>query len=205
MKLKNSALYLIAASIIFTGIGVSSKENSVDEDTRNKSGDKVQQLSGKKKILVVYFSHTGNTREIAGQIHKLAGGDIIEIQPLNTYPDDYEALKKIAKNELNSGDKPALKNKINISSYDIIFIGYPIWWGTFPAPVKTLLSENDFTGKTIVPFNTHLGSGQGVSVKDIEKLCPNAALLEGLSIWGNDTKTAQNKVAQWLRKIGIIK
>jgi flavodoxin len=115
-----------------------------------------------KKILVAYFSHSGNTREIANQIHKSADGDIFEIQSVNPYPHDYDAVVEQAKQELKSGHKPALKTKMeNIKSYDLGFIGYPIWWGTFPAPVKTFLSEYDFSGKTIVPFCTHEGSGLG--------------------------------------------
>ena len=102
-----------------------------------------------RKILVAYFSRSGNTREIASQIHKNVGGDIFEVQAVKPYPSDYNALVKQARQELESGYKPALKTKIeNIKSYDLVFIGYPIWWSTFPAPVKTFLSENDLSGKT---------------------------------------------------------
>jgi len=84
--------------------------------------------TGGKKILIAYYSRTGNTREIANQIHKSVGGDIFEIQAVKLYPDDYEELKKQAKEELASEYKPALKTKIeNIRSYDLVFIGYPIW------------------------------------------------------------------------------
>ncbi len=160
----------------------------------------------RKKVLIAYYSRTGNTREIADQIHRSVGGDIFEIQAVKLYPDDYEDLKKVAKEELASEYKPALKTKIeNIRSYDLIFIGYPIWWGTFPAPVRTFLSEYDFSGKTVVPFCTHLGSGLGQSVTDISKLCPKSKISDGLAVWGKDAKTAQNEVAEWLRKIDIIK
>jgi len=158
------------------------------------------------KILVVYFSHSGNTREIANQIHKSAGGDIFEIQAINPYPHDYDAIVQQARQELDSGYKPAVKTKMeNIKSYDLVFIGYPIWWGTVPAPVRTFLSEYDFSGKTIVPFCTHEGSGLGRSATDISKLCPKSALLDGVAIRGRDVKTAQNKVSEWLRKITITK
>ena len=163
-------------------------------------------LSGTKKILVVYFSHSGNTREIANQIHKIAVGDIFEIQSVKPYPQDYDAVVEQAKQELNSGHKPALKTRIeNIKPYDLVFIGYPIWWGTFPAPVKTFLSEYDFSGRTIVPFCTHEGSGLGRSVTDISKLCPQSTLLDSVAIRGRDVKTTQNKVSEWLQKIKIIK
>ena len=163
-------------------------------------------LSGTKKILVVYFSHSGNTREIANQIHKSVGGDIFEIQAVKPYPDDYDAAVQQARQELDSGYKPALKIKFeDIKSYDLVFIGYPIWWGTFSAPVKTFLSEYDFSGKTILPFCTHEGSGLGRSVTDISKLCPKSTLLDGIAIRGSDVKTEQNKVSEWLRKIKITK
>ena len=164
------------------------------------------QVATNKKILVAYFSHSGNTREIANQIHKSAGGDIFEIQSVKPYPDDYDAVVQQARQELDSGYKSALKTKIeNIKSYDLVFIGYPVWWGTFPAPVKTFLSEYDFSGKTIIPFCTHEGSGLGRSAADISKLCPESSLLEGIAFRGRDVKTAQSKVSQWLQKIIITK
>ena len=153
-------------------------------------------------ILVAYFSHSGNTREIANQIHKIVGGDIFEIQSVKPYPHDYDAVVEQARQELDSGYKPALKTKIeNIKPYDLVFIGYPVWWGTFPAPVKTFLSEYDFSGKTIAPFCTHEGSSLGRSAADISKLCPKSALLNGVAIRGSVVKTAQNKVSEWLREI----
>jgi len=119
-------------------------------------------------IMVAYFSHSGNTREIANLIHKSVGGDIFEVQAQKPYPKEYDAVVKQARHELDSGYKPALKTKIkNIKAYDLIFIGYPSWWSTFPAPVKTFLSEYDLSGKTILPFCTHEGSGLGRSVTDI--------------------------------------
>ncbi len=163
-------------------------------------------LMNSKKILVAYFSHSGNTREIAGQIHKNAGGDIFEIKAVKPYPDDYDAVVKQAKQELASGYRPALKTTTeNIRSYDVVFIGYPNWCGTIPAPVATLLSEGDFSGKTIVPFCTHEGGGLGRSVSDISKLCPKSAIPEGIAIRGREVKTAQNEVSGWLRKIKIMK
>ena len=159
-----------------------------------------------KKILVAYFSHSGNTREIANQIHKSMSGDIFEIQAVKPYPHDYDAVVKQARQELDSGYKPALKTAIeNIKSYDLVFIGYPIWWGTIPAPVKTFLSEYDLSGKTIVPFCKYEGSSLGRSVTDISKLCPKSNLRDGVAILGRDVKTEQNTVPGWLEKIKIMK
>jgi flavodoxin len=157
---------------------------------------------GTKKILVVYFSHSGNTREIADQIHKIVGGDIFEIKSSVPYPDDYNACVKQARQELDSGYKPELKTKVdNIGSYDVIFIGYPNWWSTIPAPVKTFLSEYDLSGKAIAPFCTHGGGGLGHSVADISKLCPRSTMLDSFAVPGGRVKAAQNEVSEWLRKI----
>jgi len=168
--------------------------------------EKAKLISGNKKILIAYFSHSGNTREIADQIHKIVGGDIFEIKAVKQYPNDYDAVVEQARQELDSGYKPALKTKIkDIKSYDLVFIGYPTWWSTISAPVRVFLSEYDLSGKTIVPFCTHEGSGLGRSVTDISKLCPKSTLLDGVAIWGKDLKTAQIKVSEWLRKIKITK
>ena len=190
------AIPITAAFLVF--MGVSAQMNFAAEET--------MPLSETKKILIAYFSHSGNTREIANQIHKIVGGDIFEIQAAKPYPDDYDAVVKQARQELDSGYKPPLKTKIeNIKSYDLIFIGYPNWCGTFPAPVKTFLSECDFSGKTIAPFCTHGSGGLGRSVTDISKLCPKSTLLDSFAILGSDVKTAQNEVSEWLRKIKITK
>jgi flavodoxin len=158
-----------------------------------------------KKTLVAFFSHSGNTREIAEMIHDIAGGDIFEIKTVKTYPGDYDAVVAEAKQELKTGFKPELSVKIgDFSQYNTIFIGYPDWWGTFPAPVRTFLTEYDLSGKTVMPFCTHEGSGMGRSVADISKLCPKSILPEGIAIRGSDAKTAKNKVDEWLRKINVI-
>lgn len=160
----------------------------------------------REKVLIVYYSRSGNTREIANQIHRSVGGDIFEIQVVEPYPEDYEAVKERAMRELNSGFKPALKTKAgNIGSYNVIFVGTPIWWGTISAPVKSFLSAYNLSGKTIVPFITHQGSGLGQSVTDISKLCPSSTLLDGIAIWGRNVKTAQGEVSEWLQKIKIKK
>lgn len=196
MKKLSLALLITTAFLVFIGVPAQI----------NFAGEEAMTLSENKKILVTYFSHSGNTREIANQIHSIAGGDIFEIQNVELYPKDYDAVVKQAKQELDSGYKPELKTKIeNIKSYDLVFIGYPNWWGTFPAPVKTFLSEYDLSGKTIAPFCTHGGGGLGRSVTDISKLCPKSTLLDSFAILGSDVKTSQDKVSDWLRKIKITK
>ena len=162
--------------------------------------------SGGKKILIAYYSRTGNTREIAHQIQKIAGGDLFEILPVQPYPKDYDEAVAQAKREQQAGARPKLKTRVkNIESYPIFFVGYPNWWGTMPMPLFTFLSDYNFSGKTIVPFCTHEGSRLGESVEDIRELCPQSTILEGLAVRGGGVKKAQNEVSGWLRKIGMIK
>jgi flavodoxin len=157
-----------------------------------------------RRVLVAYFSHTGNTRELARQIHEAVGGDLFEIQPEKPYPDEYNAVVQQAKVELQSDYKPKLKTRVkNMESYDVVFIGSPNWWNTVAGPVRAFLSEYDMSGKTIVPFMTHGGNGLGRSVKDVSKLCPKSTVLEGLAILGTEVKTSQDQVADWLRKLKI--
>ncbi len=182
----------------------SSKEIS-PSNTDAASEEQAQPLSATDKILVAYFSRSGNTREIATQIHESVGGDIFEIVTVDPYASDYDAVVEQAKQELEKGYRPALKTKVkNIESYDVVFVGYPNWWGTIPMPVATFLSEYDFSGKTIVPFCTHEGSRLGQSVADITKLCPQSTILDGLAVRGRDVKNARNEVSGWLRELGMI-
>lgn len=201
-----SGKVLITYSVLGTGLlsltGCSSNEETKDASTEVTS--KELPLSETKKILVAYFSHSGNTREIANQIHESTGGDIFEIQTVDPYPGDYDKVVEIAKQEQKSAYRPALKTKVEtMDSYNTVFIGYPNWWGTIPMAVFTFLEGYDFSGKTIVPFCTHEGSLLGRSVTDIAKLCPQSTLLEGLAVRGKDVKKAQNKVSEWLREIGM--
>lgn len=162
--------------------------------------------AGTKKILVAYFSHSGNTKAVAEQICKATGGDIFRIEPVTAYPEEYNKLVDQAKKEVESSYKPAIKGKApNIGTYDIIFVGSPSWWSTIAPPVATFLSGSNLTGKTIIPFITHEGSRMGRSAADIKKLCPGSTVLEGLPIRGSHATDSQNEIKQWLQSIKIIK
>jgi flavodoxin len=157
--------------------------------------EQAQPLSATKKILVAYFSHSGNTRVIATQIHERVGGDIFEIVAVDPYPSDYDEVVEQARKELDKEYRPKLKTKVeNMELYEVVFVGYPDWWGTIPRPVAAFLSEYDFFGKTIVPFCTHEGSGLGRSVTDIKDLLPQSTILDGLAVRGRDVKNAHNEV-----------
>lgn len=167
---------------------------------------RAQVASNSKKKLVVYFSHSGNTREIAGQIRNAIGCDIIELQPEKSYPAEYNAVVDQAKKEINDGYKPVLKTKVdNMDSYDTIFVGSPCWWATIAPPVATFLSSYNFSGKTIVPFMTHEGSRMGHSVSDIKKLCSESTVMEGYPVRGGRVKEAKADIEKWLKEINVMK
>ena len=156
------------------------------------------------KALIVYFSHSGNTRALVRQIQEQAGGDIVELQPVEPYPSDYNAVVQQAKRELNSGFKPALRTSVNnLEGYDTIFAGSPNWCNTIAPPLQSFLSANNFSGKTVLPFVTHGGGGFGRSFADIAALCPGATVLEGLALYGGPTKATRNEISAWLTKLGI--
>ena len=151
--------------------------------------------SSSRKVLTIYYSYSGNTRKIANEIQRVVGGDIVEIQPLDPYPDNYNAVVEQAKRELRSGFKPKLKTIAeNLAPYDKVFVGSPNWWHTIAPPVISFLSQSDLTGKTIIPFVTHGGGGLGRSAADIAALCPNSTVVESLAVYAADVKAAQ----RWL-------
>jgi flavodoxin len=162
----------------------------------------IHHINDPLSILVAYFSISGNTRKIAKQIQMQTGGDIFEIRTMHKYPLNYNELLAQAKKEIVSGAKPSLRENItNMETYRIVFLGYPNWWNTIPAPVLTILTENDFTNKIIVPFCTHGGGGIGHSVTDIKKQLPEAKMLETFSINGSYVKETNSEVANWIGKI----
>ena len=168
------------------------------------SGAGAQQPSG--KVLVAYFSHSGNTREVARQISEATGGDLFEIVPATPYPTEYRAVVDQGKKEIEAGVRPALKNPVgDLSQYDVIFVGSPCWWGTVAPPVATFLAAYDWSGKTVAPFMTHGGSRMGRSEDDIEKLCPGATLLGGLPVRGSAVKGSRDAVGKWIGGMNLSK
>ena len=158
----------------------------------------------KKKILIVYFSRTGHTRSIAEQIQASIGGDILELKTAHSYPEEYKATIDQAEREQKENFRPTLITDVeSVQPYDVIFIGYPNWWGTMPMALFSFLEKHDFSGKTLVPFCTHGGSRLGRSPSDIARLCPAATLLDGFAVRGTKASDAQRDVDAWLRRIGL--
>lgn len=169
-------------------------------------GASAQETNKSMKVLVAYFSHSGNTRTIAEQIRKATGADLFEIEVRDTYPSDYQGVLDRAKKEINGHEKPVLKAMPeDLAQYDVIFIGSPNWWSTIAPAVVTFLSTGDFTGKTLVPFVTHGGGGMARCETDARKLCPKASWLKGLAVNGSSVDRAALRVEKWLKETGIAK
>lgn len=164
--------------------------------------------AGQPKILVAFFSKTNNTRSVAEQVHAGVGGDLFHVHTKKPYPEDYRETTRVARVELDNNERPELGATISVEDmkkYDVIFIGYPNWWGTIPMALFTFLEQYDLSGKTIVPFCTHEGSGLGRGPDDIKRLCPNATILQGLAIRGSAAGRSQNEVTNWLRQNGFVR
>lgn len=157
------------------------------------------------KTLVLYFSVYGTAKKTAKEITKQTHADLPEILPEIPYDsnrDHYAALARLAKKEHDEDQRPKIKEPIDITDYDTIFIGYPMWWYTFPIILYTLFDTLDFSGKTIIPFNTHMESGDGGTYSTILELEPNAKVLEGFPIEMNDAEKGQPQaIKAWLDRV----
>src|SRR5690606_34151181 len=136
------------------------------------------------KILIVYLSRTKNTKAVAEMIQDKVGGTLVSLELQNPYPEDYAAIVAQVAKENETGFLPPLKTKVDISNYEVVFVGFPTWGMQLPPPMKTFLSENNLSGKTLIPFNTNAGYGIGSSFDTVKELCPDSKILEGFSAKG---------------------
>lgn len=173
-----------------------------------------------KKVLIVYFSRTGenyvngqllhleegNTAVVAKKIQKLLDADLFEVRTKKAYPDGYYEATEVAKQELESNFRPELVEQLtDFANYDTIILGYPIWWETFPTALMTFLEAVDCKGKVILPFCTHEGSGLGHSEQDLkEKFCVGAEVRPGLAIYGHAVSQSDGAVRSWLKKNQLL-
>lgn len=206
----------------------STEESTVeptDDETENaETSDTAEAGSG--NILIAYFSVMetdgvdtvagasrvavngevlGNNEYIARIIQRETGGDLFAIETVQDYPATHDPLLEFAYNEKADNARPELATQIeNLDSYDVIFLGYPNWNADLPMPLYTFLEEYDFSGKTILPFTTHGGSGFSRTIQTISKLQPGAAVIsDGLSISRNSVSRAESDVAAWVRGLNL--
>lgn len=175
--------------------------------------------SAPRQTLILYLTRTRNTEAIARMIQKHVGGKLAAIRPATPYPRDYRAHVEQVQQENERPYLPPLAAPLpDLSGYDTLFIGFPTWGMQLPPPVKTLLTETDLSGKTIIPFNTHAGYGAGNSFATIRKLCPRSRILSGLSleggyerrgvlfaIQGEKARAAEMQVLGWLKQHNLVK
>ncbi len=169
-------------------------------------GFSLEEGTGSKKILIAYYSRTNNTAAVAREIQSRVGGDLFQVETQQAYPADYRETTEVASVELKDNARPALARTISkdeMAKYDVIFVGYPIWWGTMPMAMFTFLEQFDLSGKIVIPFCTHGGSGIARSPADIAKLAPNSTISEGLAIRSDSVGQAAGPVSEWLRQLGM--
>lgn len=166
--------------------------------------DGVDTVAGASRV-VVDGEVLGNNQYIAQLIQRETGGDLFRIETVQEYPGSHDPLLEFAYNERAEDARPELATQIeNLDSYDVIFLGYPNWNADLPMPLYTFLEEYDFSGKTIIPFTTHGGSGFSRTIQTIQELQPDATIIEdGLSISRNSVPDAQADVTEWVAGLNL--
>ena len=201
--------------LLVFAILMSACSQSKIRDTDNKADTTINPA----KVLIVYLSRTNNTKAIAEIIHKNVGGTLVALELKTPYPENYQATVQQVAKENETGYLPPLKTKIDsIEKYDIVFIGFPTWGMQMPPPMKSFLHEYDFSGKTVVPFNTNAGYGIGSGFQSVKQLCPNSTIPDGFTtkggverdsvyfvMEGEKRKEAETEVRAWLKKIKLLR
>jgi len=208
-------ILLLILSLIVVGLGIS--EVTAVSDAETQANDILNKNNTDSKILVVYFSRTGenynvgnvevgNTAMVASYIKDYLKADSFEIIPVNKYPDKYQECLDQATKEKNENARPEIQNKItNFDQYDTIFVGYPIWWGNLPMIMHTFFESYDFNGKKVIPFNTHEGSGDAGTYSTVQKDLPKANVTtDGLALDGKTARSddGKQKTIDWLKGLG---
>ncbi|QNM05299.1 flavodoxin [Qiania dongpingensis] len=172
------------------------------ESTEDASDDPAGEDTG--KALVVYFSWSGNTETLAGEIQSQTGADLFELIPEEPYTDDYDTLLDIAQEEQRNDARPAISGSITgWENYEVIYVGYPNWWGDMPMILYSFFDEYDLSGKTIAPFCTSGGSGLSDTINSMRALEPDAVVLDGLHLGSSAASAPGSAVTQWLNGLGL--
>ena len=165
-----------------------------------------QQISGRSRALVAFFTRSGNTKLVASKVRHDLNADLLEIQPAEPYPEDYDATVAQAEREKQTGYEPPLKEGVGeIGAYSTIYLGFPIWGSTAPTVIKSFLSKHDLAGKELVPLITHGGYGAGDSVAVLRRMAPNAHLRKPFIIRMDQERAILREVTSWLQTSGARK
>lgn len=189
--MKKMNFLLLMAVVTLTAVSCGSKKETPQEET--------------PKMLVLYYSQTGNTKSVADEIAQKLGADIEEIVAVNPYDGDFQATIERCMLEREEGIIPDIQPvKADLANYDVIFIGYPVWFGTYAPPVITFLNNVDLSGKKIVPFCTFGSGGLESSVKDLTEKQPNAEILPGYGVRAARMEAMPQEVDQFLKANGFL-
>lgn len=219
-KMKNKIIAVLSILVTLSLSGCGTKT-----ETSTKGSEKQIVRSGDKNILIVYFAVAensevdatssasvrtvdgeakGNIRILADTIQSKVGGDFFSIETAKDYPGNINTLIDLAAKEQKANERPELVSKIeNLDNYDTIFIGYPNWWYDLPMPLYSFFEKYDFSGKNIIPFCTHNGSGFSSTIETIGKLEPKATVMKGFTTSQNDVLKVEADVEKWLNEMGI--
>jgi flavodoxin len=195
--MKSLKMMLVLATITLTAVSCGPKQESKNEEA-------VKEVA--PKMLVLYYSQTSNTKGVAQEIATKLGADIEEIVPVELYDGDFQATIERGKRELEEGAYPDIQPlKANVADYDVVFIGYPIWFGTYAPPIFTWLEQVDLSGKKVIPFCTFGSGGLESSIKDLAKAEPNAEILPGYGVRAARMKAMPNEIDQFLKAGGFLR
>lgn len=184
----------------------SNTQNTVPDEESGEANDASTPTETGSKSLVVYFSWSGNTENVAKSIQSQTDSDIFEIVPATPYSDDYDTVVDLAQEEQRNNARPAISGSIeNIEQYDVVYVGFPNWWGDMPMILYTFFDTYDLSDKTVALFCTSGGSGLSNTVNEVKTLEPNATVTDGLHIRDNAADNPESAVGDWLNDIGLAK
>ena len=213
MNIKN-ILVAVLAVVFATGCNGQNKNNAETRRGTSLQNEQKSNSGNMSKSIVIFFSHagdnysvgvidTGNTKIVADYISEITGADQFEIVTHKYDGMAYTPLIELAKKEAAAGELPPYEGTApDLSGYDTVFIGGPVWWGTYPQVMFTLFHDINLDGKTVVPFTTHEGSGLASCVSDVKSAFPKAKVTQGFSIYGHEVRSGKAKVEKWLKGLG---
>lgn len=187
--MKTMLMMTLGAVMMMAAVSCAAKKNEVAQ----------------KKVLVLYYSQTSNTKTVAQEIATKLGADLEEIVPVKPYDGDFNATISRCMQDREQGVMPELKPiKADLAQYDVVFLGFPVWFGTMAPPMGTFISSNDLSGKKIVPFCTFGSGGLDTSVRDLQEKQPNAEILPGYGVRAARMKAVPAEVDEFLKSGGFI-
>ncbi len=207
--------FLIGLLALVSTTACSARSATSDGETATTPAGEVV-VNPEDKAIVVFFSHAGdnyavgniavgNTKIVADYISEITGAEQFEIRTDKYDGMAYKPLCDLAKEEQNNGELPPYEGDVDLMTYNTVFIGGPVWWGTYPQVMFTFFKQHDLTGKTVIPFTTHEGSGLGRCVNDVRSIYPGANVIDGFAIYGHEVRDGKQHVTKWLNALGYGK